>query len=282
VAFPIKYEPEKLALGDSPKFVSATDGDTPTIRLPIRMLGIDAPELHYGGATENNPGKFDVEMEKFLTAKGKHLDAGLRAYLKKRLKAKPSTRHINAGKAAFDHYQTIVAERLDRGVSAHTGKPLVPRTLFTMISEQVFDKYSRMLAYVAPSYTKEERDKTPESKRPTFNLQMVQDGHAISLLIFPNVPKNADLERMRDAVRAARQHKRGFWKGKIPLLHAYEFRWIADTITGKRNGPDRYCGDFTTGKLYSPQQYYLVPEENRLWFYDADVGDAIKMGFILA
>ena len=279
--FPISYDPEKLALGDAPKFVSATDGDTPTIQLPIRMLGVDAPELHYAGATQINPGKFDKDLEKFLTGKGKQLDAGLRAYLKPRLKAKPSTRHIVAGKAAHDHFQSIVAARLDRGKNKITGKPLVPRHLFTMISEQVFDKYGRLLAYVAPSYTKDERDKIPESKRPTFNLQMVQEGHAISLLIFPNVPKAADLARIRDAVKSARQHKRGFWKDKTPLLHAYEYRWIVDTLSGKRNGPDRYCGDFVTGKLYKPQQYYLVPEENRLWFYDTDIGEALQMGFAL-
>jgi endonuclease YncB( thermonuclease family) len=38
-------------LGDTPKFVSATDGDAPTVQLCIRMLGIDAPELHDAGAT---------------------------------------------------------------------------------------------------------------------------------------------------------------------------------------------------------------------------------------
>jgi endonuclease YncB( thermonuclease family) len=280
MALPIKYDPEKLVMGDSPKFVSATDGDTPTIQLPIRMLGMDAPELHYVGATENNPGKYDKDMEKFLTGAGKSLDAGLRAYLAKRLKNKPCTRHIAAGKAAFDHYQELVATRLDRGIGKN-GKQLVPRTLFTMISEQVFDKYGRLLAYVAPSYTKEEREKIPESKRPTFNLQMMQDGHAISLVIFPNIPKNIDLERVRDAIKSARQHKRGFWKGNVPPLHPYEFRWIVDTLTGKREGPDRYCGDFTTGKLYAPQRYYLVPEENRMWFIIDDVGEALRMGFVL-
>ena len=50
MAYPIRYQPEALALGDKPKFVSATDGDTPTIQVPIRMLGMDAPELHYAGA----------------------------------------------------------------------------------------------------------------------------------------------------------------------------------------------------------------------------------------
>jgi len=282
VAYPIAYEPERLALGDQPKFVSATDGDTPTIQVPIRMLGMDAPELHYGGANEGNPGKFDIEIEAFATRSGADLDSELLAFLAPRLKSKPSTRHITTGKEASNHFHEIVATRLDRGKNAKTGKPLIPRPFFTMVSQQVFDRHGRLLAYVAPSYTKEERTTIPESKRPTFNLQMIQDGHAISLLIYPNVPKPADLKRVRDAVRSARQYKRGFWSDSIPPLHAYEFRWIADTITGKRNGPDRFCGDFTTAVLYKPDQYFQVPEENRLWFFRDDVGAAIGMGFQLA
>jgi endonuclease YncB( thermonuclease family) len=276
MAFPIHYTAEKLALGDKPKLISATDGDTPTIQVPIRMLGMDAPELHYAGATEANPGKYDKAMEKFAKGKGKNLDPGLLKYLKPKLKAEPSTRHIAAGKLASDHFHKILAERLN------TGKPLVLRTLFTMVSEQVFDKYGRLLAYVAPSYTKAERDKIPVAKRPTFNLQMMQDGQAISLLIYPNVPKPADLALVRAAVKAARQYQRGYWGSAKPLLHAYEYRWIADTITGKRNGPDRYCGDFTTAKLYKPEHYYRVPDENRLWFFTEDVAGALNMGFTLA
>jgi endonuclease YncB( thermonuclease family) len=278
---PIHYKSERLKLGDEPRFVGATDGDTPTIRVPIRMLGMDAPELHYAGATESNPGKFDREMERFATAKGKGLDPGLLKYLAPRLKAQPSTRHIAAGTAAKDHFEAIVAARLARGKNKKTGKALTPRHLFTMVSEQVFDRYGRLLAYVAPSYTKEERKKIPEARRPTFNLQMMQDGHAISLLIHPNVPKPADLERVREAVRSARQHKRGFWASATPLLHAYEYRWIADVIRGKRPGPDRYCGDFTTGELHRPQAYYHVPEENRLWFFDEHLAAALAMGFRL-
>jgi hypothetical protein len=110
---------------------------------------------------------------------------------------------------------------------------------------------------------------------------MMQDGHAISLLIYPNVPKPADLLRVRDAIRTARQYRRGFWAAATPLLHAYEYRWIVDTIVGKRAGPDRYCGDFMTGALHRPEQYFLVPEENRLWFFEEDLGKAIAIGFKL-
>jgi endonuclease YncB( thermonuclease family) len=280
MAFPINYTPESLALGDKPKWISATDGDTPTIQLPVRMLGMDAPELHYGGATETTPGKFDAAFAGFLTKEGKLLDAGLKAYLKPRLKTKASTRHIAAGKAAADHFIQMSAERLKR-VSASTGKELTPRHLFTMVASEVFDKYSRMLAYVNASYTKEERDAIPIKQRQTFNLQMMADGHATSLLIYPNVPKPSDLELVRQVMANARKSKLGLWKSATPLLHAFEFRWIIDTINGKRQGPDRFCGDFTSAKLYPPQRYFEVLPENRLWFFAEDVGNAHDMGFTL-
>lgn len=280
MAFPIRYTAEGLALGDKLKFISATDGDTPTVQGPIRMLGMDAPELHYGGATSKNPGKFDSMFETFLTKAGKHLDPGLKQYLGKRLKNKASTRHIAAGANARGHFERQVATRLAR-TSEITGKPIGPRSLFTMVSTQVFDRYGRLLAYVAPSYTAAERAKIPAVKRPTFNLQMIDDGHAISLLIYPNVPKEPDLELVRRAVARARQYARGFWAERTPLLHAHEFRWIIDTIGGRRDGPDRFCGDFTTARLYSPQQYYRVPAEHRLWFFPEHVGKAYEMGFRL-
>jgi endonuclease YncB( thermonuclease family) len=280
MVFPINYTPESLALGDKPKWISATDGDTPTIQLPVRMLGMDAPELHYGGATETNPGKFDEAFASFLSKQGKSLDSGLKAYLAPRVKTKASTRHITAGKAASDHFQAMAAERLKR-VSESTGKELTPRHLFTMVASEVFDKYSRMLAYVNASYTREERDAIPVKQRQTFNLQMMADGQATSLLIYPNVPKPDDLELVRQAMANARKNKLGLWKSTTPLLHAFEFRWIIDTISGKRQGPDRFCGDFTTAKLYPPQRYFEVLPENRLWFFAEDVGDAHNMGFTL-
>ena len=38
--------------------------------LPPRMLGMDAPEYHYAGATKNNPGKFDAVVATFLQKEG--------------------------------------------------------------------------------------------------------------------------------------------------------------------------------------------------------------------
>jgi hypothetical protein len=113
---------------------------------------------------------------------------------------------------------------------------------------------------------------------------MLQDGHATSLLIFPNVPKPDDLKLVQAAVGSARQPNapKGFWAQGEQTLLAYEFRWIIDTLSGSRQGPDRFCGDVQSGALYEPQHYYLVEPENRLFFYGEDVGNAYSMGFRFA
>ncbi len=278
--FAFTYAPENLAYGDKPVWVSATDGDTPTLQLPVRMLGMDAPEYHYGGATAKNPGKLDADLATFLTKAGKNLDPGLLKYLKPRLGSKASTRQIQAGQAAFDHFKEIVTKRLDRGMGKN-GKQLTPKHLFTMASKDVFDRYGRLLAYVNASYEKKERDSIPESERPTFNLQMIQDGHAVSLIIYPNIPKEKDLALVQQAVKNARTHGKGFWKNPDTVLLPYEFRWIVDTIQGKRNGPDRYCADIVSGKLYPPQRYYEVLPENRVFFFPKHLSQAISMGLEL-
>jgi endonuclease YncB( thermonuclease family) len=277
--FPLSYSPENVKTADKPEWVSATDGDTPTLQTPIRMLGMDAPELHYKGATQNNPSKYDADMRKFLSNAGKTLDAGLKAHLKERLKNKPCTRHIEAGNAAFAHFDDMVKKRLHR--VGKTGKTLTDRNIFIMVSNEVFDRYGRMLAYINAAYEKKERESIPPADRPTFNLQMVKEGHAATLLIYPNVPKREDLQLVQTAASDARTGGAGFWEDSERVLLAYEFRWIVDTILGARSGPDRYCADISTGELFSPQQYYRVLPENRLFFYETNFQDAVKMRFRL-
>jgi endonuclease YncB( thermonuclease family) len=274
--FSIHYLPEHLEVGNKPIFRSATGGNTTSAELPIRMLGIDAPELQYASAVESKPGAYDRAMADFLTGKGKDLDQGLRTYLEPRLESGACTRHLKVGKAAHEHYQAMLEKRLAR--VSKSRKPLTPRRLFVMVADEIFDKDARLLAYLNASYTKEELKQIPASKRPTFNLQVLQEGYAASLLIFPNVPKPGDLEPVRKAVETARAKGRGLWQDELVLL-GFEFRWIVDTILGKRSGPDRLCADLTTGALYQPQQYWRVLPENRLFFHREHASTALDMGF---
>jgi hypothetical protein len=169
---------------------------------------------------------------------------------------------------------------LDRGKGSN-GKPLTPRKLFVMVAQEVFDKYGRLLAYVNAAYEKKELAAIPPEKRPTFNLQMCQDGHATSLLIYPNIPKPQDLKLLKAAVKGARTRAKGLWADKDRTLLPYEFRWIVDTLQGTRHGPDRFCADVTTGDLHLPQGYFRVLPENRLFFFEEDLGEALKLGFKL-
>jgi hypothetical protein len=82
-------------------------------------------------------------------------------------------------------------------------------------------------------------------------------------------------------VQDARKKGRGFWKKKGTVILRYGFRWIVDTIKGKRNGPDRYCADITTCELFPPKKYYQVLPENRLFFFEEDLGEALNMGLKL-
>ena len=71
------------------------------------------------------------------------------------------------------------------------------------------------------------------------------------------------------------------WSDGPRTLLPYEFRWIVDTIIGTREGPDRYCADVETGDLFPHQQYYRVLPENRIFFYDRHLGEALKLGLRL-
>ena len=175
-----------------------------------------------------------------------------------------------------------MAERLDKGTTK-TGKPLKPRKLFLMVSNDVFDQNGRLLAYIAPSYSKEERESIKPEKRPTFNLQMVQDGWAVSLLIYPNIPKPLDLKLVQGAVKKARIAKKGMWADGEKTLLPYEFRWIVKMIQGQsmKEALSRYCADITTMKLHRPEEYFRTKPEDRLFFFDKDAGEALKMGFRL-
>lgn len=270
---------EKLKGSDDASWVSATDGDTPKVALPIRMLGMDAPEYHYQGADQENPGKFDAAMRRFLAGAGSGLEAGLRAYLEPRLRGKSCTRQIAAGRKALEHFEMLKHRRLAPG-QRYNEKRKTERRLYIMVAQEVFDKHGRMLAYINASYNQAERETIPPAERPTFNLQMMQDGHAVSLLIYPNIPKAPDLELVQKAVAEARTARKGFWRGgESRVLLPYEFRWIVDTIQGERNGPDRYCGDILSGQLYPPQAYYKVLPENRLFFRKEHLQEALKLGF---
>ena len=270
MAFNWNYTSERFQMGEA-GWVCNTDGDTPTVQLNIRMLGIDTPETHYPGTSQ--PRDSDEALNNLLDTHGHLLSEGLREYLAPRLKGKPGTLQEKWGRAAWRRFGELADEYLNAHTDYKTGQ-LRRKQIFLTVGSQAFDRYQRLLAYVAP------QEKDPQ-KRITFNLLLMQEGMAVNYTIFPNLPKPADLQRVQEAVRIARQEKRGFWKDERKLLLPYDLRWCVDTAQGKRQGPDKYCADMITGVVHQPQEYYTILPENRLFIladqgHERDLADAME------
>ncbi len=233
-------------------WLGAPDGDTPSVQITIRLVGIDAPETHYPGTRK--PSAFDRKLENLLkTHQGAFKTKQFREYLAPKLTDRPGTRQFYWGERARKAFEELAAQRL----RYRAGGQIRYKNLYLTVGTQLFDQYRRLLAYVAPE------EKNPQ-KRLTFNLLLLQEGWAVNYIIYPNLPKPEDWERVQDAVRQARHQKKGFWKDEALLL-GYEYRFCVDTLLGKRSGPDKYCVDITNGQLYAPYDYYLVAPENRLF-----------------
>jgi endonuclease YncB( thermonuclease family) len=271
MAIKIHFEPEIVKRGKT-RFERVEDGDTLFIKEGIRMLGIDTPEIHFPGTAKpsNHDASLNAMADK-LTNMG--VIPGLAAHLKPRLKGQAGTLQLAQGDAATQTLAKAVDDRLAQ-YSTKTGKRISDKDLYIQIASDVFDHYGRMLAYLAPTYTKTELDTIPPAKRPTFNLQMLQLGWAAPIIIFPNIPKKADLALVQSAVKKARNGKKGAWADPNLLL-GYEFRSCVRLYKGEKEWISRYCVDMTSCKIYEPQDYYRVDPENRIFVWPADLAWAI-------
>ncbi|MCL6642076.1 MAG: thermonuclease family protein [Candidatus Bipolaricaulota bacterium] len=259
----IAYESQRSSAGIA-RWVSAADGDTLQIALTIRLVGIDAPEIHYPGTQK--PSAFDRKLESLLaTHRRAFKTKGFREYLAPKLAERPGTRQLHWGERARTALEDLAETRLRH----RAGGQVRYRNLALTVGEQMFDQYRRLLAYVAP----EERN---PDRRLTLNLLLIQEGWAVNYIIYPNLPKPDDWERLQRAVRGARRQKQGFWKDERVLL-GYEYRFCVDTLLGKRAGPDKYCVDVTTGELHAPHEYYLIEPENRLFILKEHLREAKRM-----
>jgi endonuclease YncB( thermonuclease family) len=262
MALAIIYKSQREQAGKA-RWVSTTDGDTPTIQITIRLLGIDAPEIHYPGTQK--PSAFDSKLENLLkTHRRAFKTKEFREYLASKLIDQPGTRQLQWGERSHKAFEGLALQQLRRRAGGQTRY----KNLYLTVGEQMFDQYRRLLAYVAPE------EKNPE-KRLTFNLLLMQEGWVVNYFIYPNLPKPEDWTRVQQAVRQARQKKKGFWKDETLLL-GYEYRFCVDTLRGKRSGPDKYCVDITTGKLYAPHEYYQIEPENRLFVIKEHLPQAKK------
>lgn len=273
------------SLGDK-NFLDLTDGDTPSIGLSVRMLSIDAPEVHYPGNTKpSHHDKLLTRLGGFLKTGKAPVDDGLAEYLYPKVSGgKVGTRQELQGDESSAEFRAQITQRLTRPRGQ-------PRSVYIRSADEHFDRYGRLLAYLSPMYTSRElrmmaRD---DPARATFNLTMVASGWAAPFPIYPSIPRYQDLLLLYGAGKAAFESKAGMWADERTLT-GYEFRMCyrlamltEKLVAGKqvtaeeRKGwVERYCVDMTTAEVYPPHQYYKVKPYARIFVWPADIAEAVS------
>ena len=228
-----------------------TDGDTPTVALNIRMVNVDAPEVHYPG--NRKPSGQDAALAGLLANRPEVFTPQLRDHLSPKLEGSAGTRQMEWGEKSRDAYDALAKELLQFDPEKERYRAKVHIT----IGSEPFDRFQRLLAYVAPM-------EKIAAKRKTFNLMLAEQGWVVNYLIYPNIPSREDIIKLQKAVAKARKKGLGIWADPL-LLAGYEFRNLVDTASKKSNGPKRHCADISTGRLHLPEAYFTILPENRLF-----------------
>ncbi|QGN49768.1 nuclease [Micromonospora sp. WMMC415] len=262
--------------------VDVTDGDTPNLRMPVRMLSVDTPEVTARSAQRAS--EIDQEFAQLADwiRQGKApIAPGLAEFLLPKLATgQAGSLHFTQGQAASAFGKQNITTRLARPSGT-------PRAIFIRTADSPFDTNHRLLAYVAPDYSEKERREIPKRQRPTFNLDLVTAGWAAPFVIYPSIPGAEDLALLIHAAADARTNRLGIWADPDTLL-AYEYRAMEKLfqITRKKvnNQPlavhdrswrERYCADMRTRILHGPEDYFGIDPEYRLWIWPPDLRDAI-------
>lgn len=263
--------------------VDITDGDTPNIRMPVRMLSVDTPEVT--ARSEQRAHAIDEEFRQLAEwiQQGR---APISPWLADVVGPKLATGR--AGTLQFQQGRDASAFAKDNAEQRLTRPNGSKRNLFTRIAERPFDDNGRLLAYVAPDYSATERRTLTRRERATFNLDLVATGWAAPFIIYPSIPGELDLPLFVEAAVDAANARRGIWANDETLL-AYEYRAMEKLyrVTKKiveggelRAGEahswrERYCADMRTRTLHGPEDYADIPPPYRLWVWPGDVADAV-------
>lgn len=273
----------------SKEFLRAADGDTPYVSMAIRMLSIDTPEVHYPG--NQKPSKQDAnltQLAEWIKAGKAQIQDDLAQYLYPRLATgKAGTLQEQQGEKASEYYKDLVNEKLAREKGAK-------RNVFLHTSNQPFDDYGRLLAYIAPNYSSEELAKMTPKERATFNLLMIESGWAATFPIYPSLPKYSDLKLLHEVAQEAYDLKKGIWAEPLTLA-GYEYRMCIKLyeitkkiVNGQKMSSSernawitRYCADMTTQAIGYPQEYCNILPYNRIFIWPEDVNEAVaKMNLV--
>lgn len=267
------------------KYIRATDGDTPYVSTSIRMLSIDTPEVHYpGNQKPSNQDENLAQLAEWIKEGKAPIDKDLGKFLRPKLETgSAGTLHGEQGEKATEEFMKLVEKKLKRP----NGRT---RSVFIMASDEHFDQYGRLLAYMAPSYNSKERETMSREERATFNLLMIKSGWAASFMIYPSLPRHIDLVLFYEAAKEAFNNKSGAWSDPKTLT-GYEFRMCVklskvtkkivdgeDVSSREKNSwISRYCMDMTTRKIYNAQDYIKVEPFKRIFIWPDDVSEAVGM-----
>jgi hypothetical protein len=180
------------------------------------------------------------------------IDQELKRYLEKKLTTRSIQIHKELGLKAREYLENILEKEL-----------------VISFEKEVFDKYGRALVYLS------------SGDQENYNLQLVKEGYAIPYFIYPNaISPNEygrfqyyNIKKFREAMWEAQENKKNIWKNPDTLI-PMELRFLTS-----RNLPIKYCADLENDLLYSPQYYFKVAIENRLFFYTGDLLIAIDKEF---
>ncbi len=266
------------------EYLRATDGDTPYVSMSIRMLSIDTPEVHYPG--NQKPSKQDeklAQLAEWIKEGKAPINSNLAKHLvyPKLATGTAGTLQEEQGKSATAKFEELLEEKLTRPSGSK-------RRVYLRAADEHFDHYGRLLAYIAPYYSAQERTALSREERATFNLLMVDSGWAASFPIYPSIPGYDDLVMLREMTRDAYRQKRGAWADPMTLT-GYEFRMCVKlynvteklvegkTLSSKERSGwiTRYCVDMTTREISQPQDYYRVAPYNRIFIWPDDVAEAV-------
>lgn len=263
------------------KFLRIADGDTPYVEMSIRMLSIDTPEKQYGKKSSAYNEAF-TELFDWIKEGKMPINEDLSLYLLNKLDTKKAgSLQEQQALQATEYFSELLVTKLTRPNGT-------VRSLFLRTSDAPFDQYGRLLAYIAPQYSEDERRTLSYKEQATFNLLMVESGWAAPFLIYPSLPKYHDLKLFRSCAKEAVFNGRGIWSNQKTLT-GYEFRMCVklynlgkELTAGKKlsckertNWIERYCCDMTTREVFEPQSYFKVKPYDRIFIWSQDIKKAI-------
>ncbi len=281
------WQPHSFSLDQigQKRLVDISDGDTPNIRMNVRMLSIDTPETSTMQLKRAEMAGHFVALADWIESGSSPVQEPLRSHLLPRLRRAdaqdPFEVHMAQGKQATQAFEALTTARLKRASGTY-------RPMFVRIADQPFDSYGRLLAYVAPQYSAAELQTLSRRDRATFNLEMVSGGWAATFVIYPSIPNEVDLPMLQQEARLAVEQGKGTWADPW-CLTGYEYRMCTKLIklmikARSATQPsarewsgwiDRYCADISTAKMYRPQDYVSVKPWNRLFIWPTDARKAV-------